>query len=196
MNLRPFSGGKNVSAYLAALLIGFVPLAAQAQNLEQQKAEAKALAEAQPSKPSADQATQIANELGDAFGPGGDEDALLAKVTELCAADPGQADAVAAAATAFKKTPEFLNKLAGAAAAGAPNQAGAIAAAIKAAVPSANLAALQAAAAGGAAAGSDGGGGGGGSPGTPVLPTAGGGGGGGGGGTAPTPTPVPPPPDS
>jgi hypothetical protein len=196
MNLRPFSGGKNVSAYLAALLIGFVPLATQAQNLDQEKAQAKSLAQAQPSAPSDARATEIANSLGDAFGTQGDEDALLAKVTELCAQTPGQADAIAAAATAFKKTPEFLERLARAAGAGAPNSAGAIANAIKSAVPSANLASLQAAANEGANIGNAGGGGGGGSPGTPILPTAGGGGGGGGGGPAATPTPTPAPPDS
>lgn len=198
MNLKPFSGGKNVSTYLAALLIGFVPLAAHAQSLDQQKAAAKSLALAQPSAPSDAEATDIANGLGDAFGPQGDEDALLAKVTEMCAANPSHADAIAAAATAFKKTPEFLERIARAAGAGAPNSAGAIANAIKSAVPSANLASLQAAANEGANIGSagDGGGGGGGSPGTPVLPTAGGGGGGGGGGNAATPTPTPAPPAS
>jgi hypothetical protein len=184
MNLRHISGGKNLSAYLAALLIGFVPLAAQA-DLAQQKQEAQALAKAQPSSPSDEDAASIANALGDAFGTQGDEDALLAKVTELCAASPNEADAIAAAATAFKKTPDFLNRLAAAAAAGAPNSAGAIAAAIKAAVPSANLATLLASANAAADAAKDGGGGGGG-PGAVYLPTAGGGGGGGGGGGSTT----------
>lgn len=83
------------------------------------------------------EAKAIAEALGDAFGPGENAAALLAKVQELAESRPDQAAAIAAASTVFVPTPDFAIRAAQTASAAAPVAAAAIAGAVASAVPSA-----------------------------------------------------------
>ena len=156
---------------------------AGAQNLEQQKETAAKIAAAQGKDEA--KATSIAQNLGDAFGPSEDSEALLQAVEQMSAQSPDDAAAIAAAATAFNPTPEFAARAAAAAARGAPSAANAIAAAVASAVPTADAAVIAQAAQTGAQEGTAvSGDSGGGSGGSPPAPTGFGGGGGGSSGSS------------
>lgn len=166
-----------------AILLAIVALGmsnAAGQTLEQQKEAAAKLAAAQGT--SEEKAETIARDLGDAFGPGENSDALLQAVEQMAAQSPDDAAAIAAAATAFNPTPEFATRVAQAASRAAPSSASAIAAAVSSAVPSADSTAVAQAAQQGAQEGTATSGGGGGESGSgggsPPLPTGFGGGGG------------------
>ena len=88
-------------------------------------------------------AQSIAANLGNAFGPQGNSDALLQAVEQMSAQNPDNAPAIAAAATVFNNTPEFAARVAAAATRGAPSAAAAIAAAVTSAVPAAATAIAQ-----------------------------------------------------
>lgn len=88
-------------------------------------------------------AQSIASDLGKAFGPQGDSDAVVKAVKQMSAQNPDNAPAIAAAATVFNNTPEFAARVAAAATQAAPAAAAAIAAAVTAAVPAAAAAIAQ-----------------------------------------------------
>lgn len=195
---------------LTSLLVFVWPLNASAQNLAEQINQAEEVA--RDNKAGTDSARTIAQTLGQAFGPGEDTEALLAKAQEMAAANPAEAAAIAAAATVFAPSeaariaatvaaavPGAATAVAAAVAGVAPASADAIAAAVIAAVPTADPGTIyNAVGSSDGDGGGSGGGGGGDGGGGPVLPA--GFGGGGGGGTvntsepAPTPRPVPPTP--
>lgn len=133
---------------LIALTVPAAPLQAQvAGGGQQAEAKAKELALQQGSVQSEDEAAQIARSLADAFGPREDTEGLLARVEEMSRQNPGKADAIAAAATAFVPTPDFAVRVARVAASAAPSSAAAIAGAVAGAVPSAAAAVAGAVAA-------------------------------------------------
>lgn len=182
-----------------ALLAAFTCTTLQAAKLKEQKQHATELAE-QFDNVTDDEATAIAESLGDAFGEQEDVDALLNRVEKLSKASPKQADAIVTASTAFVPTREYAIRAAAVAARAVPSMAtniaqalsrqfpgaaNAIAAAVQKAAPgvdpgsiaqAAQQGAQQASTAGGPSGGGALGGG------AMALPGGGGGGGSGGGG--------------
>lgn len=157
---------------------------AMGQTLEQRKEAAAKFAAAQGISEA--KSLSIAQNLGNAFGPGQDSDALLQAVEQMAAQSPEDAAAIAAAATAFNPTPEFATRVAQRASRAAPSAVSAIVSAVSSALPVSDSAAVALAAqqgvqdgkaTSGGSGGSDVGSGSGGAP--PPVPTGFGGGGGG-----------------
>jgi len=199
-------------ACLLAVLVYFAsPHAASAQDLAQQIVQAEEVAKQNDANPR--NAKNYASTLGQAFGPSGNYDALLAAAQQLAQQRPADSAAIAAAAAVFV-SPRQAARLAAALAATSPAYAASIASAVAGVHPSAasNITAAVGRVPGvdltsfdkngGASdAGGDGGWWGMGGAGAPMLSGFGFGGGGGGGGStatttasaAPAPTPAPAP---
>ena len=166
--------------YLVLLVLAALSLSnVTAQSLDQKKENAAQIALSQGKDKA--KAETIARDLGNAFGPAEDSDALLQAVEKMALQSPDDAAASAAAATAFNPTPEFAQSVAAVAARAVPSAANAIAAAVSSAVPSADAGAIAKATQQGAldgAADSGGSGESGSGGGSPPLPSGFGGGGG------------------
>jgi hypothetical protein len=116
---------RTLSSVVLFLVLGTAPLSI-AQNSDGQRQAASAIASKNNLTPA--QAKAAVQALAKAYGKSGDAQALVAAVSELSKANPEQAAAIAAAATAF--APALSAQIAASAATAAPAQAAAVASAV------------------------------------------------------------------